>query len=57
MAVFAQFLQVSDFFRPMDVGSGTRALQQSLEIIQLNVHWVKVNEENIFQWLNTNNFK
>lgn len=41
----------------MDVGSGTRALQQSLELIQLNVHWVKKNEEKIFQWLSSNNFK
>lgn len=46
--------QVADFFRPMDVGSGTRALQQSLEMIQLNVYWVKKNEESIFQWLKSN---
>ncbi|XKL69322.1 hypothetical protein PGB90_007091 [Kerria lacca] len=51
------FREVSDFFRPMDVGSGTRALQQSLEMIQLNVYWVKQNEENIFQWLVNNDFK
>ncbi|XP_065200963.1 endoplasmic reticulum aminopeptidase 2-like isoform X2 [Planococcus citri] len=51
------YREVSDFFRPMDVGSGTRALQQSLELIQLNVHWVKKNEEKIFQWLSSNNFK
>lgn len=52
----SEFLQVADFFRPMDVGSGTRALQQSMEIIQLNVHWVKQNEESIFSWLEKNNF-
>lgn len=45
------FKEVSDFFRNIDVGSGTRALEQSLEMIQLNVHWVKNNEAKIYDWL------
>ncbi|XP_050424604.1 endoplasmic reticulum aminopeptidase 1-like [Adelges cooleyi] len=45
------FKEVSDFFRNIDVGSGTRALEQSLEMIQLNVHWVKNNEVHIYNWL------
>lgn len=45
------YKEVSDFFRNIDVGSGTRALEQSLEMIQLNVHWVKNNEAKIYDWL------
>jgi len=45
------YKEVSDFFRHIDVGSGTRALEQSLEMIQLNVHWVKNNEAQIYDWL------
>ncbi|XP_060872010.1 endoplasmic reticulum aminopeptidase 1-like [Metopolophium dirhodum] len=45
------FKEVSDFFRYIDVGSGTRALEQSLEMIQLNVHWVNNNEAQIYDWL------
>ncbi|VVC37450.1 Aminopeptidase N-type,ERAP1-like C-terminal domain,Peptidase M1, membrane alanine aminopeptidase, N- [Cinara cedri] len=51
------FKEVSEFFHNIDVGSGTRALEQSLEMIQLNVHWVKNNEAQIYDWLvkNKNN--
>lgn len=48
------FKEVSDFFRNIDVGSGTRSLEQSLEMIQLNVHWVKNNEAQIYDWLTKN---
>lgn len=48
------FKEVSDFFRGIDVGSGTRALEQSLEMIQLNVHWVNNNEAQIYDWLMKN---
>lgn len=51
------FKEVSDFFRNIDVGSGTRALEQSLEMIQLNVHWVKNNEAQIYDWLMKNEKK
>lgn len=43
--------EVSHFFRRMDMGSGQRALEQSLETIMLNIHWVKHNDEPIFSWL------
>lgn len=45
------FKEVSNFFHNIDVGSGTRALEQSLEMIQLNVHWVNNNEAQIYDWL------
>ncbi|XP_039283006.1 LOW QUALITY PROTEIN: glutamyl aminopeptidase [Nilaparvata lugens] len=45
------YKEVSQFFRHMNVGSGVRALEQSLETIQLNIHWVRRNEEPLFQWL------
>jgi hypothetical protein len=45
-------LQVLQFFRPMNVGSGNRALKQSLETVRLNIHWVQKNEDVINSWLN-----
>ncbi|XP_018905353.1 endoplasmic reticulum aminopeptidase 1 isoform X2 [Bemisia tabaci] len=44
--------EVYRFFKNVDVGSGARDLDQSLETIRLNTFWVKHNEENIHQWLN-----
>lgn len=38
----------------MDVGSASRALEQSLEIIQLNINWVSQNEEEVNNWLRKN---
>lgn len=35
----------------MNVGSATRALEQSLETIKLNINWVSQNEEHIYTWL------
>lgn len=35
----------------MNVGSASRALEQSLEIIKLNINWVSQNEEDIYTWL------
>lgn len=43
--------QVSDFFKQHDVRSGKRALQQSLEMIKFNIHWVKINAKNVNDWL------
>lgn len=40
----------------MNVGTATRALEQSLEIIKLNINWVSQNEEDIYKWL-VDNFK
>ncbi|XP_017303049.1 leucyl-cystinyl aminopeptidase-like, partial [Diaphorina citri] len=45
--------EVKAFFKDMDVGSGARSLEQSLETIELNIHWVRRNEEPIFQWLSS----
>jgi len=43
--------QVLQFFQPMNVGSGNRALKQSLETIRLNIHWVQENQDVINNWL------
>ncbi|XP_046624056.1 endoplasmic reticulum aminopeptidase 2-like isoform X1 [Neodiprion virginianus] len=43
--------EVSEYFKKVEVGSGQRALEQSLETIRLNIHWVKENAETINQWL------
>lgn len=43
--------QVSEFFKKVDVGSGQRALEQSLETIKFNIHWVKENADIVDQWL------
>lgn len=43
--------QVTSFFSDMDVGSGTRALNQSLEMIRLNIRWLQNNENQIEDWL------
>ncbi|XP_076160195.1 glutamyl aminopeptidase isoform X5 [Ptiloglossa arizonensis] len=43
--------EVSEFFKKVDVGSGQRALEQSLETIKFNIHWVKENADVVDRWL------
>ncbi|OAD57971.1 Glutamyl aminopeptidase [Eufriesea mexicana] len=43
--------EVSEFFKKVDVGSGRRALEQSLETIKFNIHWVKENADVVDRWL------
>ncbi|XP_008211798.2 endoplasmic reticulum aminopeptidase 2 isoform X2 [Nasonia vitripennis] len=43
--------EVKAFFKDIDVGSGQRMLDQSLETIKFNIHWVKENAETIDEWL------
>ncbi|CAH0561852.1 unnamed protein product [Brassicogethes aeneus] len=45
------YYEVSSYFNGMNVGSATRSLEQSLEIIKLNINWVSKNEEDIYTWL------
>jgi len=45
------YREVVDFFNDKDVGSGTRALNQSLETIRLNINWVQNTEDDIEKWL------
>ncbi|XP_073998601.1 endoplasmic reticulum aminopeptidase 1-like isoform X3 [Rhodnius prolixus] len=45
------YKEVDAFFHNIDVGAGTRSLDQSLETIQLNIHWVKRNEQPLYDWL------
>lgn len=51
MHVYFILIQVDAFFHNIDVGAGTRSLDQSLETIQLNIHWVKRNEQPLYDWL------
>ncbi|KAJ8985877.1 hypothetical protein NQ317_006251, partial [Molorchus minor] len=48
------FYEVSTYFNGMNVGSATRSLEQSLEIIKLNINWVSQNEKDIYTWLKSN---
>jgi aminopeptidase N len=43
--------EVSNYFSGLDVGSGARALNQSLETIRLNIRWLQNNEKTIEEWL------
>ncbi|KAK0159807.1 hypothetical protein PV327_010880 [Microctonus hyperodae] len=43
--------EVTEFFSDVDVGSGQRALEQSLETIRFNIRWVQDNADTIDQWL------
>lgn len=45
------FFQVSEFFKQHDLRSGDRTLQQSLEIVKFNIHWVKINAKSVNDWL------
>ncbi|XP_024085404.1 endoplasmic reticulum aminopeptidase 1-like isoform X2 [Cimex lectularius] len=45
------YKEVDMFFRHIDVGSGSRALDQCLETIKLNIHWVRRNEQILDDWL------
>ncbi|XP_015585301.1 endoplasmic reticulum aminopeptidase 2 isoform X2 [Cephus cinctus] len=45
------YQEVSEYFKNVDVGGSQRALEQSLETIKLNIHWVNENVETINQWL------
>ncbi|XP_076280314.1 endoplasmic reticulum aminopeptidase 1 isoform X2 [Lasioglossum baleicum] len=45
------YYEVYEFFKNVDVGSGQRALEQSLEKIKFNIHWVKENAEVVDRWL------
>lgn len=46
--------EVYSFFHQLDVGSASRALQQSLETIQLNAHWLRNNGKEVEKWLKDN---
>ncbi|CAH1964992.1 unnamed protein product [Acanthoscelides obtectus] len=48
------YYEVSTYFSGMDVGLSTRTLDQSLEIIKLNINWIKQNEEEVNTWLRKN---
>nr|XP_040569452.1 endoplasmic reticulum aminopeptidase 1-like isoform X3 [Lepeophtheirus salmonis] len=42
---------VYNFFRKRNVGSGIRALEQSIEEIRINIRWRQLHEESIKDWL------
>ena len=45
------FLQVESFFKDVSVGSGERALAQTLETIRLNIQWHEHNLDDVSHWL------
>ncbi|RLU25456.1 hypothetical protein DMN91_001612 [Ooceraea biroi] len=45
------YREVSGFFKQHDVRSGNRSLQQSLEMVKFNIHWVKKNAKSVNKWL------
>ncbi|XP_019765505.2 endoplasmic reticulum aminopeptidase 1 isoform X4 [Dendroctonus ponderosae] len=48
------YYEVTTYFNGMNVESASRALEQSLEIIQLNINWLNKNKEDIYTWLRKN---
>ena len=47
------YFQVRDFFRGQrNIGSGQRALDQSMEQIKINIQWRSSSEEAIRAWIN-----
>jgi len=51
-AIIFPLLQVEAFFKPrkQEVGSGMRALEQSMEQIRVNIRWRQTSEESIRTW-------
>ena len=47
----ARLLQVKEFYEKHGTGSGSRAVSQTLESIELNIHWVERNEQPCVEWL------
>ncbi len=45
------FDTVKDFFKGKRVGSGKRALDQSMEQILINIHWRDNHEQEIKNWI------
>ena len=49
--------EIEQFFsNQTDVGSGTKAVEQSKYKIKSNIMWNKVNSENLSKWLSRNSF-
>ncbi|KAL1493346.1 hypothetical protein ABEB36_011418 [Hypothenemus hampei] len=48
------YYEVTTYFNGMNVDAAARALEQSLEIIQLNINWLNKNKEDIYTWLRKN---
>ena len=47
-------VQVAEFFKGKELGSGSMALKQSLETVQTHIDWTARFGENITAWFNTN---
>ncbi|XP_050314104.1 endoplasmic reticulum aminopeptidase 1-like isoform X2 [Anthonomus grandis grandis] len=48
------YYEVTTYFNGMNIGSASRTLEQSLEIIQLNINWLSKSKEDIYTWLRKN---
>eukprot|EP00118_Oscarella_pearsei_P010785 m.68309 g.68309 ORF g.68309 m.68309 type:complete len:981 (+) comp35504_c0_seq10:3-2945(+) len=49
-----QLKEFNDFFNGRDAGSANRAVKQTVEKIESNIRWMKVNEKTVEQWLAKN---
>ena len=47
-------VQVTEFFKGKELGSGSMALKQSLETVQTHIDWTARFGEDITAWFNTN---
>lgn len=50
-------LQMKEFFAKYpDAGAGARAREQSIETVQNNIQWLKINKPDLENWLKENGF-
>ena len=47
-------VQISQFFKDQETGSGKMGLKQALETVQTHVEWTNKFEKNVADWLNAN---
>jgi glutamyl aminopeptidase len=54
---FLMLLQMKEFFAKYpDAGAGARAREQSIETVQNNIQWLKMNKPDLENWLKENGF-
>ena len=47
-------LKVNSFYAMHEAGSGRRAVAQALESIEMNMHWLQLNEQASVNWFTNN---
>ena len=55
--MYSIVLQMKEFFAKYpDAGAGARAREQSIETVQNNIQWLKINKPDLENWLKENGF-